>query len=782
MSTYTPPPGDTISLDFGGAYTPPAGDNVALDFAGNSATDRPIAANDAYTGIPGVTMMVPAAAGVLANDTSPDSLTLTAVLDTGPVVGALSLNSDGSFGYAPPDRSERVVTYTYRARDSAARLSVAATVTLTLAWPPTQRYTHVAASLPWSKEPARLRSVLASFVHAARSRVDLALPWSKAPARQRNTVLPWRRSPRVHETTGMPWRKAGQVLRHEASLPIDLAPRHRRDASLPWSVPPSLHTHAGVPWMRPELHRREAVLPWSVPPSLRTAAGIPWTHPLRRVLRDWLPWGKAAPVRWQTGHNAPEPPVIAPPDTYRAPRGFAVAIAMACPQPHFRGFSVPVPMGPAACYFAWPRPRTYIMLNSATVTATLTGQSIEVSAIQIGESLDDTFHGFRLTLADPDDLQWLLPTSAGPIDIAINVNGWLWTGIVEHWDTQKRFPDLTRSVTGRARTALLDAPYAQPRAYVETAARTAQQLIAHELDYTGFSAAYNTVDWTVPGNVWHYDGMTPVQAVRAIAAASGAVARSHPWDKIIEILPRYPVSPWQWATAAPDKTVLDDYAPEVGDSNATSGAGGYTLQLPLWPASDGSKPGLIRPGDLVELAAAEGWKALVTATDISVTLEQSGNGASALVVWQHLTLEAPPAEPRQNYVLVSGQQVGVSAPVIRDGTAGDKRLPAIVDPLITDATVQRERGRNALAGGGDNRAISNLWLGLRDLIPSSRITIGNITADHGDGSYTIATTDGATILARAHPGQTYAITDGVMVQSGYIIDTAPSLPGTTQYV
>src|SRR5690606_25563501 len=144
--------------------------------------------------------------------------------------------------------------------------------------------------------------------------------------------------------------------------------------------------------------------------------------------------------------------------------------------------------------------------------------------------------------------------------------------------------------------------------------RTAQQLIAHELEYTGFSASYDSVDWGVPGNTWHYDAMTAVQAIRAIAAASGGVARSHPWDKVIEVLPRYPVSPWDWATTAPDKTVMDDYVPQLTSRDATSGARQYTVQLPLWPASDSGKPGLIRPGDLMEFAAPKAWKALVNAT------------------------------------------------------------------------------------------------------------------------------------------------------------------------
>ena len=76
----------------------------------------------------------------------------------------------------------------------------------------------------------------------------------------------------------------------------------------------------------------------------------------------------------------------------------------------------------------------------------------------------------------------------------------------------------------------------------------------------------------------------------------------------------------------------------------------------------------------------------------------------------------------------------------------------------------------------------NPWAQLKALLPSVRRTKGNVTAVNADGSYTIATADGATILARPLPGQAYTIGNGVFVEDGRIVDTAPSLPGITQYV
>lgn len=420
------------------------------------------------------------------------------------------------------------------------------------------------------------------------------------------------------------------------------------------------------------------------------------------------------------------------------------------------------------------------MLNTATVITAITREEIEVSAIDISESIDSMHHTFSLTLADPADLAWLTPTGAGPIEVEININGFLRTGIVESWETVQRFPGQTVTVTGRAVTALLDAPYAAARSYVETDTRLASQLIDHELDGTGFDADYDALDWLVTAGAWSYAGVTPAAAITTVANASGSVVRSHQYDRTVEIIPRFPVSPWGWATATPDKQISADFVPRLTARDAVSGVATYELDLPLWPISDATKPGLLRPGQLVEFLSPAGWRAQVSAVRIAAQVSQ-GRG-DAFVVWQSVTLEAAPAESRYTQVLVSGQTVGVSDPVIRTGTDGAERLAQIVDPLITTHQVAAERGRNAIAGGADKLVATNYWRALLGVLPQSRVLKGNVTAANVDGSYTVATADGATIRVRAQTGATWNVLDGVLVQDGVIIDTAPALPGITQYV
>ena len=88
----------------------------------------PVAVNDSFSTAEDTPLNV-AAPGVLANDTDPDSVTLTAVLETNVASGTLSLNANGSFTYAPAANFNGNVSFTYRASDGTTT-SAPATVSI----------------------------------------------------------------------------------------------------------------------------------------------------------------------------------------------------------------------------------------------------------------------------------------------------------------------------------------------------------------------------------------------------------------------------------------------------------------------------------------------------------------------------------------------------------------------------------------------------------------------------------------------------------------------------
>ena len=80
----------------------------------------PVAAADSYTATQDSTLTVPAGSGVLANDTDPQGLSLSATLLTDPADGTLSFGSDGSFNYTPNSGYLGPDSFTYEATDGYA--------------------------------------------------------------------------------------------------------------------------------------------------------------------------------------------------------------------------------------------------------------------------------------------------------------------------------------------------------------------------------------------------------------------------------------------------------------------------------------------------------------------------------------------------------------------------------------------------------------------------------------------------------------------------------------
>ena len=97
-------------------------DNVAL-------TTPPTAVADAYTTNEDATLNITAAAGVLSNDTDPESDGLSAVLVSG--TAGLTLNANGSFVYVPPANFRGAASFTYKANDGVFD-STTTTVNLTV--------------------------------------------------------------------------------------------------------------------------------------------------------------------------------------------------------------------------------------------------------------------------------------------------------------------------------------------------------------------------------------------------------------------------------------------------------------------------------------------------------------------------------------------------------------------------------------------------------------------------------------------------------------------------
>ena len=131
--TYTP----AANFNGGDSFTYHANDGtddsnvVTVTVTVNSVNDPPVAAADPYSTDEDTPLTV-VAAGVLGNDNDPvEGDALTAVLDTGPANGSVTLSPNGSLTYTPAANFNGSDSFTYHANDGTDDSNVV-TVTITV--------------------------------------------------------------------------------------------------------------------------------------------------------------------------------------------------------------------------------------------------------------------------------------------------------------------------------------------------------------------------------------------------------------------------------------------------------------------------------------------------------------------------------------------------------------------------------------------------------------------------------------------------------------------------
>jgi VCBS repeat-containing protein len=121
---------DTFTYVVNDGTTTSAPATVTITVATTPGNVAPVAVDDSYAGAEDAALDVPAATGVLANDTDTEPGPLTAVLLESVSTGNLAFRANGSFTYTPTPGFVGSVEFRYRARDGAGAMSAPALVTL----------------------------------------------------------------------------------------------------------------------------------------------------------------------------------------------------------------------------------------------------------------------------------------------------------------------------------------------------------------------------------------------------------------------------------------------------------------------------------------------------------------------------------------------------------------------------------------------------------------------------------------------------------------------------
>lgn len=202
-----------------------------------------------------------------------------------------------------------------------------------------------------------------------------------------------------------------------------------------------------------------------------------------------------------------------------------------------------------------PVRRVYMTINNVTLHRASDGAPIPAYSLGLGLDADSWTWSWQASL-HATALPLIQPGAGGdPVGVLASINGTTLHLVAESYSRERSFASTRISVRGRGRAAVLDAPYAPAINHGNTAARTAQQLMADVLTINGvgigWDVAFGLQDWLVPGNVWAHQG-SYISAIIEIAAAAGGYVQPHDTAQTLRVLPRYPAAPWQWHTLTPD--------------------------------------------------------------------------------------------------------------------------------------------------------------------------------------------------------------------------------------
>ena len=155
--------------------------------------------------------------------------------------------------------------------------------------------------------------------------------------------------------------------------------------------------------------------------------------------------------------------------------------------------------------------------------------------------------GYALADVEPED--------GAPVAVQATINGTAYRFIVESISRERVFGRNDLRIGGRGRAAVLDAPYAPIMSFMNTGARTAQQIMNDILTDNGvplgWEVEWNPDDWNVPAGVFAHQG-SYITALNQVAGSVAACLQPHNTDETLRVLSRYPVAPWDWSDVTPD--------------------------------------------------------------------------------------------------------------------------------------------------------------------------------------------------------------------------------------
>lgn len=193
----------------------------------------------------------------------------------------------------------------------------------------------------------------------------------------------------------------------------------------------------------------------------------------------------------------------------------------------------------------------YIMHNK--ITADLNGEPLDLLALTLTTDTASYCWQGDITLSPASFVKLKIDQRAAGDEavITVRINGQRWDILAEDYRDTRKFIGHSYTVTGRSITAKLGADYAKGRHSKYDAARYARQIADEQLNLLPYRiAAWEAVDWLIPGDSYTVSGQTPIEVIADLARAAGGFVESHPYEAQLFVRPVWRQPAWAKPTPA----------------------------------------------------------------------------------------------------------------------------------------------------------------------------------------------------------------------------------------
>lgn len=211
------------------------------------------------------------------------------------------------------------------------------------------------------------------------------------------------------------------------------------------------------------------------------------------------------------------------------------------PQPPAEGETVIIPVR-----------RAYIVINEIMLVRVVGSVPIAAENLNVSFDCDSWLPTFSATI--PESARDAVMPDPSQVEVSVYINGSEFHFFVEKVVRNRSFGKQTVSISGRGIACELDSPYAVASQHTNVSDMTAQQIIDAALGFSTYTQTWSISDWLVPAGALSLHG-TPAAVAGHVAEAAGAVLSSDWASRDLRLRSRYPVKPWDFATATPEYVI-----------------------------------------------------------------------------------------------------------------------------------------------------------------------------------------------------------------------------------